>query len=81
MLRERFSTFGSRLVGYLRFDPAAYQALLDDPNGLIYAWIVVIVASLLAAIGAAGPGLHPLAAIGPFFAVLAQWAIGVSIAY
>jgi hypothetical protein len=81
VVRERISTFVSRFIGYLRFDPAAYRAISTDPDGLIYAMVVVIVASAAAALGAAGPGIHPLAAIGPFFAELAQWAICVSIAY
>ena len=81
MLRQRFSNFWTRLVGFLRFDPAAYRAILDDPDGLIDAMIVVIVASVLAAIGAAGPGFRPGAAVGAFFAILAQWAVGVGLAY
>jgi hypothetical protein len=81
VVRERISTFVSRFIGYLRFDPAAYRAISDDPDGLIYAMVVVVVASIAAALGAAGPGFHPLAAIGPFFAELAQWAVCVSVAY
>src|SRR5690242_9519897 len=81
VLRQRIAHFLTRFVGFLRFDPAAYRAILDDPDGLIYAMIVVIVASALAAIGAAGPGFRPGAAVGAFFAVLAQWAVGVGLAY
>ena len=49
-----FTSFRARLIGFLRFDPAVYRDLQSDPNGLIQALAVVIVASVTAAIGAIG---------------------------
>ncbi|HEU5431873.1 MAG TPA: hypothetical protein VFU81_09425, partial [Thermomicrobiales bacterium] len=47
-----FTSLGSRLVGFLRFDSAVWRDLQIDPNGLAQALAVIIVASVAAAIGA-----------------------------
>jgi hypothetical protein len=45
------NTSGRRVVGAISFSPDAYEELRDDPSATVYAVAVVVIATLLAAIG------------------------------
>jgi hypothetical protein len=75
-----FTGLGARLLGFLRFDPAVYEALQTDPNALPQAIAVVVVAAVTAAIGAIG-GVHPTSVKAAVVGELGQWAACAGFAY
>ncbi len=76
-----FTSFRAHLIGFLRFDPAMYRDLQSGPNGLIQGLVVLIVASVAAAIGAAAGDLQFGTFEAAFFGEIGQWAACAALAY
>ncbi|HEU0115376.1 MAG TPA: hypothetical protein VFQ80_11900 [Thermomicrobiales bacterium] len=74
------TTLGARLFGFLRFDPAAWRDLQTDPNAPAQALVIVILASIAAAVGAVG-GWQPVALKSAVIGELGQWAACAGFAY
>ena len=77
-------TFGQRLIGVLKLQPATFEEIEASPSATGQALAVVVVASVAAGIGAgigAGMQLGPLALVRETLAALVGWIMWAGVTY